>query len=167
MAESFTNRNTLAIQAVKYWLPVLLMLGAMYYFSTDVLSGDNTASMLEKILGWFIAEPSERLIRGLNYGLRKFMHFFEYAILAGLLFRAFRAENPTRWQLRWAVYSFAVVTIWAALDEYHQTTTSDRTGSVRDVLIDVAGGFFMLAGIAYFYKRKGRQEKSPESDQTT
>ena len=162
MAESFTNRNTLAIQVVKYWLPVLLMLGAMYYFSTDVLSGDNTASILEKILGWFVAEPSERLIRGLNYGLRKFMHFFEYAILAALLFRAFRAESSTRWRLRWAVYSFAVVSLWASLDEYHQTTTSDRTGSVRDVLIDAAGGFFMLAGIAYFYKKKGPRIKDDE-----
>jgi VanZ family protein len=164
MAESFSNRNTLATQAVKYWLPVLLMLGVMYYFSTDVLSGDNTASIIEKILGWFVSEPSAHLIRGLNYGLRKFMHFFEYAILAGLLFRAFRADSSTRWQWRWAVYSFAVVSIWATLDEYHQTTTRDRTGSVRDVVIDAAGGFFMLAGIAYFYNKKARQIKTSESD---
>jgi VanZ family protein len=141
---------------VKYWLPVLVMLGAMYYFSTDVLSGENTASVIEKLLRWFIADPSERLIRGLNYGLRKFMHFFEYAILAALLFRAFRAESLSRWQWRWAACSLAVVTIWAALDEYHQTATIDRTGSVRDVFIDVAGGFFMLGAIAYFYNKKRR-----------
>ena len=164
MAESFTNRNALVTQAVKYWLPVLLMLGAMYYFSTDVLSGDNTASLLETILRWFVAEPSERLVHGLNYGLRKFMHFFEYAILAALLFRAFRAESSVSWRLRWAVYSFSAVSLWATLDEYHQTTTRDRTGSVRDVLIDAAGGLFMLAGIAYYYKKKGRNLKSPESD---
>ena len=150
------NGNTLATQVLKYWLPVLVMLGAMYYFSSDALSGDNTASLIEKILRWFTSDPSERLIRGLNYGLRKFMHFFEYAILAGLLFRAFRADSPARWQPRWAVYSLAVISIWAALDEYHQTTTSDRTGSVRDVLIDIAGGFFMLAAIAYFYNKKRR-----------
>ncbi|HJQ71068.1 MAG TPA: VanZ family protein [Blastocatellia bacterium] len=156
MAESFTKRNTFAAQAVKYWLPVLVMLGAMYYFSTDALSGDNTASIIEKLLRWFTADPSERLIRGLNYGLRKFMHFFEYAVLAALLFRAFRADSPARWQLRWAVYSLAVISLWASLDEYHQTTTSDRTGSVRDVLIDVSGGLFMLAALAYFYKKKRR-----------
>lgn len=158
MAESFTSRNTLAAQVFKYWLPVLVMLGAMYYFSTDVLSGDNTAGMIEKILGWFTAEPSARLIRGLNYGLRKCMHFFEYAVLAALLFRAFRADSPSRWQWRWAVYSFTIISIWAILDEYHQTTTRDRSGSVRDVLIDVAGGFFMLAVIAYFYNKKARQK---------
>jgi VanZ family protein len=156
MAESFTKRNTFAMQVVKYWLPVLVMLGAMYYFSTDALSGDNTASIIEKILRWFTDEPSERLIRGLNYGLRKFMHFFEYAVLAGLLFRAFRADNPARWRWRWAIYSLAVISIWASLDEYHQTTTSDRTGSVRDVMIDVSGGLFMLAAIAYFYKKERR-----------
>lgn len=144
------------MQAVKYWLPVLVMLGTMYYFSTDALSGDNTASIIEKILRWLTGEPSERLIRGLNYGLRKFMHFFEYAVLAGLLFRAFRADNPARWRWRWAIYSLAVISIWASLDEYHQTTTSDRTGSVRDVLIDISGGLFMLAAIAYFYKKKRR-----------
>ena len=156
MAESFTKGSTFAQQAVKYWLPVLVMLGAMYYFSTDALSGDNTASVIEKILRWFANDPSERLVRGLNYGLRKFMHFFEYAVLAGLLFRAFRADSAERWQWRWAIYSLAVISIWASLDEYHQTTTSDRTGSVRDVLIDVSGGLFMLGAIAYFYKKKRR-----------
>jgi VanZ family protein len=128
----------------------------MYYFSTDALSGDNTASIIEKILRWCTDEPSERLIRGLNYGLRKFMHFFEYAVLSGLLFRAFRADSPARWLGWWAIYSRAVFSIWASLDEYHQTTTSDRTGSVHDVLIDVSGGLFMLGAIAYFYKKKRR-----------
>ena len=95
------TRNSLAAQVFKYWLPVLVMLGAMYYFSTDVLSGENTASLIEKILRWFSDDPSERLIRGLNYGLRKCMHFFEYAVLAALLFRAFRADSPSRWRWRW------------------------------------------------------------------
>jgi VanZ family protein len=61
-----------------------------------------------------------------------------------LVFRAFRAESRTRWRLIWAIYAMLVIVSWALLDEFHQTLTTRRGGSLNDSLIDSSGGFFGL-----------------------
>src|SRR5215210_3128477 len=133
MAENITsNRDSLAMKAAKYWLPVLVMIGAMYYFSTDVLSDGNTHSIVEDFLGWLGLPVSQRTAHRLNYVVRKAAHLIEYALLAGLLFRAFRSDSPARWRFRWAVFSFLTCALWALADEFHQSFTADRSGSIRD-----------------------------------
>ena len=155
MAENITTvRNSLAIKVFKYWLPVLIMLAVMYNFSTDLFSGENTRSLIERILAWFTSDVSSRTVRVINYGVRKVMHFFEYAVLAGLLFRAFRADSRALWRASWAIYSLLIIICWAALDEYHQLLTELRGGSVYDVLLDISGGIFMLAAIAFYNHRR-------------
>jgi VanZ family protein len=155
MAENIVSAgDSLLIKLLKYWLPVVLMVAAIYYFSTDVLSGENTRSFLEDILGWLGYTVSERTARILNYGVRKAAHFVEYALLAGLLYRAFRADSGTGWQFRWALYSFLLCAAMSLADEYHQTLTQDRVGSIKDSLLDSAGALFMLVIIRTFYKRK-------------
>src|SRR5437868_9716393 len=91
-----STQNTLSTRILKYWLPVMAMLGAMYYFSTDVFSGENTRSIVDIVLTHLIRQPSSRLIARANYFVRKSAHFTEYAVLAGLLFRAFRADSEDR-----------------------------------------------------------------------
>jgi VanZ family protein len=85
-------------------------------------------------------------------------HFVEYAVLAGLLFRAFRAGSIMRWRMRWAVYSFAIVVSWALLDELHQRFTYTRGGSIYDSLLDSSGALFMLVVIWLFSNRRNRDE---------
>src|SRR5262245_9467241 len=139
------GRASSAARIIRYWLPVGIMLAAMYYFSTDVFSGENTRSFIEKIFLWFVPHPSRHAMNTFNYFVRKFAHFTEYAILGVLLFRAFRADAPVRWRFRWALYSFLVVVSWALLDELHQTFMRTRGGSIWDSLLDTAGALFALA----------------------
>ncbi|HEX8088417.1 MAG TPA: VanZ family protein [Blastocatellia bacterium] len=154
MAESITSaRGSLATKIIKYWLPVLVMIGAMYYASTDIFSGENTRSVIEKLVLWLRPHTSERGLMKINYLARKAAHFIEYAILAALLFRAFRADSFVRWRIRWALYSLLIVACWAALDEYHQTFTRTRGGSVRDSMLDCSGALFMLLVIALSNRR--------------
>ncbi|HXG64446.1 MAG TPA: VanZ family protein [Blastocatellia bacterium] len=151
MADSITaTGSSFAARLIKYWLPVAAMIGLMYFFSTDSLSGENTRGLIEQIMGWLLSGVSDRTAARINFVIRKSAHFIEYAILAGLLYRAFRADNIPRWRLRWAVYSFAIIFIWALLDEYHQAFTSKRSGSIYDSLLDMAGGLFALLVIAWF-----------------
>src|ERR1044072_6718426 len=155
MAENITTAgSSLATRVVKYWLPVLFMIGAMYYASTDVFSGDNTRNVIEKIVLWFKPRTSEHALLKINYFARKMAHFTDYAILAALLFRAFRADSILRWRLRWAAYAFLMAIGWALLDEVHQRVTRTRGGSMDDSLRDSAGAFFMLVMIALFNFRK-------------
>lgn len=155
MAESITSvQSRLATRVIKYWLPVLIMIGAMYYASTDIFSGENTRSVIEKLVLWLRPHTSEQWLTKINYLVRKAAHFIEYAILAALLFRAFRADSFIRWRFRWALYSFLIVICWALLDEYHQTLTHTRGGSIRDSLLDSSGALFMLLVIALFNRQR-------------
>lgn len=158
MAESIPIvESSLGYKIVRYWLPVVVMLGLMYWFSTDALSGENTRGIIETVLSWFGYRASPRQLTRFNYFVRKSAHFTEYAILAALLFRAFRADSLLRWRLRWSIYSFAVALVWAAVDELHQSFTRTRGGSVYDSLLDSSGALFMLIGIAIV---SGTREKS-------
>ncbi|MFY9607201.1 MAG: VanZ family protein [Blastocatellia bacterium] len=162
MAESITTaQSSFAYKVVRYWLPVVAMLLLMYWFSTDALSGENTRGIIESILSWFGYHASPKQLTRINYFVRKGAHFTEYAILAALLFRAFRADSPLRWRLRWSVYSLGVALVWAALDELHQGFTRTRGGSVYDSLLDSSGALFMLIGITIV--SRGREKAINEA----
>ena len=164
MSESIeAARVPMTIRIVRYWLPVTALLGIMYYFSTDVFSADNTRSVIEKIFLWFAPHASKHTMATLNYVVRKSAHFTEYAILGAFLFRAFRADDPMRWRLRWAVYSFLAAGSWALLDEFHQTLTRTRGGSVWDVLLDSSGALVMLVGIAIVQRKSLNYSGSSDS----
>jgi VanZ family protein len=160
MAENITPvENRLATKIVKYWLPVGLMIGAMYYASTDVFSGENTRNIVERLVLWLRPHTSEHALLKVNYLVRKMAHFTEYAVLAALLYRAFRADSLLRWRLRWALYSFGVIVCWALLDELHQTFTRTRGGSIYDSMLDSSGALFMLLMIALFNRKHVRPAK--------
>ena len=142
---------------VRYWIPVGIMLSLMYFFSTDVFSGRNTSHAIEWLMKLFGKDLSRPDLGEANFALRKFAHFFEYAILASLLFRAFRAESRAPWRFSWASYSFAIVVVWSLLDEFHQTFTTRRGGSIYDSLIDCSGGLLALLCITIYYRRKERR----------
>jgi hypothetical protein len=67
--------SRLATRVLKYWLPVLLMIGAMYYASTDVFSGENTRNVIERIVLWFKPHTREHTLQQINYAARKLAHF--------------------------------------------------------------------------------------------
>lgn len=138
---------------MKYWLPVVIMLGAMYYFSTDVFSADNTRNLIEKIFLWFKPHASAHAMAGFHYFVRKAAHFTEYGILGAILFRAFRADDPVHWRIRWAVYTLVTAITWALLDEFHQALTRTRGGSILDSLLDSSGALFALVWIAMVTRR--------------
>ena len=143
------------VRIVRYWAPVLLILGLMYYFSTDVLSASHTQSVFDKILLRFKPHASKHTLELFNHFIRKSAHVTEYAVLGALLFRAFRGDSQFRWRLRWAVYALIFSGLWALLDEFHQTLTRSREGSIWDVLLDSSGALLGLALIALYQKRSG------------
>jgi VanZ family protein len=156
MAENINAaRAPVTIRILWYWFPVAMMFAVMYYLSTDVFSGDNTRSVIEKIFLWFSPHASKHTMATVNYVVRKSAHFTEYAILGALLFRAFRAGDSVRWRFRWALYSFVFSLSWALLDELHQTFTRTRGGSIWDSLLDSSGALFMLIAIWIVARRPG------------
>lgn len=70
--------------------------------------------------------------------IRKLAHMFEFAVLAGLIFRILRQTEKKHiyWDIAW---TFIFTVLYAISDEYHQTYILGRVGTYRDVMIDSIG----------------------------
>lgn len=132
----------LNIQSSKlfYWLPPIIWLAAIFFFSTDSFSGENTGSLLYDIAHKIFPSLTLEQFRPIHFVIRKTAHFTEYGILALTLFRAFRSGNSIRWKWSWALYSWLAVVGYALSDEYHQSFVASRTASINDSFVDIAGG---------------------------
>jgi VanZ family protein len=138
---------------LKYWAPPIIWMSIIFLFSTDAFSGDNTGSLLWTVVSFIYPGVTQELFDSIHFYVRKAGHFTEYAILALLLFRAFRSGARERWRLRWALSSLLIAFLYASLDEFHQTFTRRRTGSVYDSLIDTSGAATALV-LLWLYGRK-------------
>ena len=150
---------------LKYWAPPIIWMSIIFLFSTDAFSGANTGSLLWTVVSFIYPGATQELFDSIHFYVRKAGHFTEYAILALLLFRAFRSGARERWRLRWALSSLLIAFLYASLDEFHQTFTRRRTGSVYDSLIDTSGAatalvlFWFLSHRATEAQRRGDGEK--------
>lgn len=133
--------------AIRYWLPPLIWMAAMFGFSTDAFSADNTGSRLAWLLHLIFPTITDSQYQTVHFVVRKTAHFTEYGFLALLWFRAFWAGSTHKWQWRWACQAFVIIAVWALLDEWHQTFTQNRTGSIYDSLLDMSGGLTALLAL--------------------
>lgn len=85
-----------------------------------------------------------------------------YGILSWLAFLAWRTTLPApqRWTLGWSGLAMTVVFVAASLDEFHQTFIPSRTGSSRDVLLDLTGALFFQIVIAVFLRKRQRERRT-------
>ena len=129
---------------VTRWMPPIAWMLIIFAASTDLGSGEHTSRFLVPLLRWFVPDVSMATLLSAQFFVRKAAHVTEYAILGALLWRALvnRSGRP-RWH--YAAVALAIAACYAAFDEYHQTFVATRTGTPRDVLIDICGAIIGLA----------------------
>jgi VanZ family protein len=104
------------------WAPPLLLMAVIFFFSAQ--------PNLSSGLGW------------IDHVGRKFIHASEYALLCFLWWRALRTRLDPVVAL---LPAWAITTLYAATDEFHQTFVTGRHGTWVDVVIDSFGaGIFCL-----------------------
>ena len=104
------------------------------------------ALVLMAVIFFFSSQPSSRLP---DYGsltnlAHKIAHLFEYALLGLALLRGLGRSDRTGYLL-----ALALVVLYAASDEFHQSFVAGRGSKAADVLVDAAGclvGFALLQG---------------------
>jgi VanZ family protein len=146
MIENAGEARPLSIRGglLKYWAPPIIWMSAIFFFSTDAFSGDNTGSLLWKVVAFIYPGVTHELFDTIHFFIRKAAHFTVYAVLALLLFRAFRSGAGARWRWNWALSSLLIAFFYATLDEFHQAFTRHRTASIYDSLIDTSGALVAL-----------------------
>jgi glycopeptide antibiotics resistance protein len=141
---------------LKYWLPVLAWMIFIFIGSTDLLSAEHTSRFIGPFLRWFAPDISIATIASIQLVVRKCGHLTEYAILAALLCRAMRHSSRG-----WFV-ALAISAIYAALDEFHQSFVSSRTGTPWDVLIDCIGALIGVLIYRVILQKCRRAKARPE-----
>jgi VanZ family protein len=93
-----------------------------------------------------------------DFSIKKTAHFFEYGLLALAFYRALKGS--------WHIYlpdiaqkAWALATLYAVTDEFHQWFVPTRTATPRDVVIDSIGAAVILTA---FYLVSHRHEIKSE-----
>ncbi|WDF81881.1 VanZ family protein [Lacticaseibacillus pabuli] len=161
------------------WLLLALLVLAVLFVSSSMTYRQQTAvPLLERVLH---NEPGRDWLSRLriNYGageiisvhtrgyfafveflMRKFAHFATYFLLSSFLFVYLDQHVQPRW-LQFLLTPLAVGGL-AALDEWHQLFTGDRSPEVQDVILDMTGALVAVIVICawrWFRRRK----KSPSA----
>jgi VanZ family protein len=144
---------------LRYWLPLLVWMAVIFSASADAQSTAHTSRFLEPFLRWLKQDISLEAIDAVRWVVRKTAHLAEYAVLAWLAWRALRRPERgdlSKWSWKPAVQALAIVIVYAATDEFHQTFVPNRTGSWKDVCIDTVGGMIGLVIVWLCYSRSRR-----------
>jgi VanZ family protein len=141
------------------YLPLLVWMALIFFFSTGEMSAGNTSRIVRPLLLWLFPEISEERITLVHFIVRKAAHFTEYAILALLAARAFATSHQALLRRRWFITSLVLVILYALSDELHQTFVPSRTGSIYDSFIDMSGGLTALLLLLWRKQRERKRER--------
>ena len=136
------------------YLPLVAWLVFISVASSDSFSANNTSRIIGPLVLWLFPNTSPETMAVIHLVTRKVAHFTEYAILAYLAARAFRASPRPAIANRWFIISLALVVCYALLDEYHQSFVPSRTASIYDSFIDMTGGLVALLIIRRRHKAR-------------
>jgi VanZ family protein len=141
------------LRFVRYWMPAIVWMAIIFLGSTDMLSAEHTSRFLVPFLRWIDPQISFAALNAIQFGIRKLGHLTEYAILAMLLWRAFRRTFTAVSKGMLAGGIFFVSAAFAASDEFHQSFVPSRTSSAHDVMIDCIGAFVAVLLCWIFARR--------------
>lgn len=127
------------------WYLVIWCFSAQPAAASGALSDRLLYRLLEALSEVFREQPEEgkrAIVLFLSFFERKAAHMFLYFVLTGLLLLALY-RLPRGFCLK-AGFSLGLCGILAAVDEIHQRFVPGRSGELRDVAVDLAGGIVFL-----------------------
>ena len=120
------------------WFWVAAWIALVQIFASGLFAASETSRFIGPLLRWLFPDAAAESVVTAHFAIRKAGHFVEYAILAWLALRAFRAsfERPLAWL---AAASLALALVVALVDESRQAAAESRTGALSDVALDMSG----------------------------
>lgn len=150
-------RKTISIILLLLWMTVIFMFSSSGSVKSNDTSGkviSSAISVKDKVTSKETKpEAKKKIVKKLNYSVRKSAHVFEYFVLGVLALNVFDAFNVKRKVL----FAIILCILYASSDEFHQIFTG-RTASIIDVLLDSVAsivGIYLLNFI-FSRRKKGR-----------
>lgn len=126
------------------YLPLILWIGGIFYFSSDNGSISNTSRYLSPFFGLFFPNKESAELKIYHLYLRKVCHLAAYGILALFASLAFYNSPVFFTADSWYISAFLTILLIASTDEIKQSFYSNRVGSFFDVVLDCVGGLTMI-----------------------
>ena len=146
--------------ARRAWLAVAACATVILVFSGDEFSAANTSRILGPILRWLFPDLSADAMTTLHYAVRKAAHLTEYGVLGFLAFRALRLSLAISIP-RAALLGLGIVLLVSSTDELRQSFIASRTGTLRDVGLDLAGGALGVTVLVLLHRAAGVGPPAP------
>jgi len=151
------------VPMVSYWLPPFLLTIGILLMAGDWGSTSNLRLPIRILAMLFPSYPLAEIYQ-IYGGLRKLMHFLVYAALFAVYARAWR------WHVglgRWTAVFLALLIclLISSADESRQALYLSRSGSPRDVLLDMTGAVTAAFALFPFLRQenlKGWQPGQPQ-----
>ncbi len=142
---------------IKYlsWLPAVIMMGIIFYFSSKpaAVSGESSLAISQRIVKIYEEATDTQIeeakradaLDQVDHIVRKTAHFVEYAVLAAAVALHFTLWKEGKgWRLGVPIL---ITALYAATDELHQVFVPGRSGQLSDVILDSCGA---VAGVLFF-----------------
>ena len=151
-------------------VPAVGWYAVIWYLSSQ--TGDESQAVSDGVLeamGYDIKNALMSTSAFLSFLVRKGAHMFAFFALTGLL--AFALWRLVKRPAFRGALALALCGLLAGLDEFHQTFVPGRSGTLRDVGVDLLGGvcfllLWALAGLVLAKKRKNSANRRSSLDKT-
>ena len=161
------------IKKNRWLLLALLVLAVLFVSSSMTYRQQTTVPLLERVLknepglawvsririnygaGQIISVQTSSYFQVVEFIMRKLAHFGSYFLMGMFLFMYLDDHLQPRW-LQFVLTPLAVGGL-AALDEWHQLFTGDRSPEVQDVILDMSGALVAVILVTlwrWFARRK-------------
>lgn len=135
------------VKKLVLWLLVISCMSVIFAFSSqEATESKKTSSRFITVVVRLLdinnslsQESIENIAENITTFVRKSAHFSIYALLGALV--ALLLSQYGLKGKRQLLFAVLWVLLYACSDEFHQTFVEGRSGEIRDVLIDTAGGF--------------------------
>lgn len=98
----------------------------------------------------------DRVIKKLNYPVRKLAHYSIYFLLGIFVYQIFLYSSFSYK----VILSISICFVYAMFDEFHQLFVPGRTGQIRDVFIDTMGAMTSIFFFHFWENRKVKEGKN-------
>lgn len=110
----------------------------------------KTSRFIRPLLEFLFPSASEDTLQFYHGLIRKAAHLTEYGFLALIAARVFITSSRRTLSRYWYLAAMWLVAAVAVADEMNQSFLSSRTGTMSDVILDVAGGVAAIVFILLF-----------------
>lgn len=123
---------------------IILVLWMLVIFLLSNQTGSESTSLSDKVICSIFNDCNPEIY---SFIVRKIAHFILYFILGIFTIINFKINKENM------IYALLICIIYAFTDEIHQMFINNRSGEVRDIIIDSLGS---LSSIFLIYKFKKR-----------